>query len=284
MTSSSEPAPMAKRIIDGGVIAIDGPSGSGKTTVAKAVAERLGVAYLDTGAMYRAVAWACKRAGVSPSDEVVVGAVARTTDITVSGDPSVAQVVIVDGVDVSSEIRSVEITTIVTPIAANAAVRAELVARQRAWAIANGGGVLEGRDIATVVFPDAPVKVYLTADAGERARRRHGESSGQRLEAIAADIERRDTADSTRSADPLQVAAGATVIDTTGLSVDDVVDRIVALLPEAAPAAAPSSGTSGTSGRAPVSALPASPPGHAPTKRQLRMFGVVRVVSEDDSA
>ena len=203
------------------VIAIDGPAGSGKSTVAKEVASRLGLDYLDTGAMYRAVAFAAIRRGIDPEDFDRVAELARQVDLEV-GDS-----VKVDGADATIEIRSPEVTRAVSVVAANPAVRAELVARQREWASAHGGGVVEGRDIGTVVFPGADVKVYLTADDKERASRRSKEMLDLQYDQVAADIARRDHADSTRAASPLSVAADAVVLDTTGLGVDAVVSTVL---------------------------------------------------------
>lgn len=203
------------------VIAIDGPAGSGKSTVAKEVASRLGLDYLDTGAMYRAVAFAAIRRGIDPEDFDRVAELARQVDLEV-GDS-----VKVDGTDATIEIRSPEVTRAVSVVAANPAVRTELVARQREWASAHGGGVVEGRDIGTVVFPDADVKVYLTADDRERASRRSKEMLDLQYDQVAADIARRDHADSTRAASPLSVAPDAVVLDTTGLGVDAVVSTVL---------------------------------------------------------
>jgi cytidylate kinase len=203
------------------VIAIDGPAGSGKSTVAKEVASRLGLDYLDTGAMYRAVAFAAIRRGIDPEDFDRVAELARQVDLEV-GDS-----VKVDGTDATIEIRSPEVTRAVSVVAANPAVRTELVARQREWASAHGGGVVEGRDIGTVVFPDASVKVYLTADDRERASRRSKEMLDLQYDQVAADIARRDHADSTRAASPLSVAPDAVVLDTTGLGVDAVVSTVL---------------------------------------------------------
>ena len=165
------------------VIAIDGPAGSGKSTVAKAVAQRLDLQYLDTGAMYRSVAYAVLRAGGDPADAELAANTARTIDLDVGLD-----IVMVNGVDASVEIRGSEVTRAVGIVAANPAVRVEMVSRQREWAERRGGGVLEGRDIGTVVFPDAELKVYLTADPEERARRRAKEVENQDLETVAADV------------------------------------------------------------------------------------------------
>ena len=207
------------------VIAIDGPAGSGKSTVAKAVAARLGLDYLDTGAMYRSVAFAVLRAGGDPEDTGFVASVARaiTLDVTEAG-------VIVDGLDATVEIRGPEVTRAVSRVAANPDVRAEMVAQQRDWVRHRGGGVLEGRDIGTVVFPDAELKVYLTASPEERARRRAGEVTDLDYATVAADLARRDTFDSTRDASPLAEAEDAHTVDTTGLSVNEVVERVVELL------------------------------------------------------
>ncbi len=207
------------------VIAIDGPAGSGKSTVARALAAHLGLKYLDTGAMYRAVAFAVLRAGGDPEDAEATAAIARRIDLDVGLDS-----VMVDGVDATVEIRGPEVSRAVSVVAANPDVRKELVSRQREWAHRQGGGVLEGRDIGTVVFPDAELKVYLTADAAERARRRAKEVTDLDYEAVAADIARRDAVDTTRAVDPLVEAADATVVDTTGLDVEQVVARITDLL------------------------------------------------------
>lgn len=202
------------------VIAIDGPAGSGKSTVGRAVAARLGLEYLDTGAMYRSVTFAALRLGVDPGDADRVARIAREVDIRV-GDR-----VVVDGTDATIEIRGPEVTRAVSEVAANPEVRRELVARQREWARARGGGVIEGRDIGTVVFPDAELKLYLTASDEERARRRAKEVTDLDYDQVAADIARRDHVDSTRAASPLQVPDDAVVIDTTGRSIDEIVDDI----------------------------------------------------------
>ena len=207
------------------VIAIDGPAGSGKSTVARAVAERLGLEYLDTGAMYRAVAFAVLRAGGDPADADFAASVARTIALEVGADG-----VTVDGADATVEIRGPAVTRAVSAVAANPDVRAELVARQRDWAARRGGGVLEGRDIGTVVFPDAELKVFLTAEPDERAQRRAREAVDLDYETVAADLTRRDRIDSTRRADPLVAADDAVRIDTTGLTVSEVVAAVAELL------------------------------------------------------
>lgn len=206
------------------VIAIDGPAGSGKSTVARALAAHLGLRYLDTGAMYRAVAFAVLRSGGDPEDAAATAATARRVDLDIGLDA-----VIVDGVDATVEIRGPEVSRAVSVVAANPEVRKELVSRQREWANRHGGGVLEGRDIGTVVFPNAELKVYLTADPEERARRRAKEVTDLDYETVAADIARRDAADTSRATDPLVEAADATVVDTTGLDIGQVVDHITTL-------------------------------------------------------
>ena len=202
------------------VIAIDGPSGSGKTTVARAVAARLGSAHLDTGAMYRSVALAVLRRGVDPADEDGVAGVAGDVRI------DVAEKVLVDGEDATTDIRSDEVTSAVSAVASNPGVRREMVRRQREWVAAKDGGVVEGRDIGTVVFPDAELKVYLVAGDAVRARRRSDETGGGE-ETVAADMARRDQSDSSRAASPLKAADDAVVLDTTDLSVDEVVEEVL---------------------------------------------------------
>jgi cytidylate kinase len=203
------------------VIAIDGPAGSGKSTVARALAERLGLRYLDTGAMYRAVAFAALRENVDPDDADVLGSLAADLDIVV-GDR-----VLVDGVDATVEIRGPEVTRAVSAVAANPTVRKELRERQREWAAANGGGVIEGRDIGTVVFPDAELKVYLTASPDARAARRAKEVSDLSYETVAADIARRDALDQGREHNPLVEADDAVIVDTTDKSIEQVVDEVL---------------------------------------------------------
>jgi cytidylate kinase len=203
------------------VIAIDGPAGSGKSTVAKALAARLGLEYLDTGAMYRAVTFAALRAGVSPDEAAAVGRLAAEADIVVGPGG-----VVVDGVDATVEIRGSEVSRAVSAVAANPAVRREMVTRQRDWVAQRGGGVLEGRDIGTVVFPDAEVKVYLTADPAVRAQRRSLEVSDLDYDTVAADLARRDALDQGRDVSPLTEAADAVVIDTTGLAVEEIIELI----------------------------------------------------------
>lgn len=199
------------------VIAIDGPAGSGKSTIGRAVAAALGLEYLDTGAMYRSVTFAALRRGIDPTDEAAVAALAPTLTIVI------AEKVSVDGEDATAAIRGPEVTKAVSAVAANPDVRREMVRRQRAWAAERDGGVLEGRDIGTVVFPDAELKVYLTADEAERLRRRALEAG----EEVAQDIARRDQADASRAASPMYAADDALVIDTTGRSIDDIVEEVL---------------------------------------------------------
>jgi cytidylate kinase len=198
------------------VVAIDGPAGSGKSTLARALAARLGVERLDTGAMYRAVTWAALDRGVDPADTAAVADLARTLDI------AVGERVTADGVDVTAAIRRPDVSGRVSVVAANPGVRRAMVERQRAWVAARGGGVVEGRDIGSVVLPDADVKLYLTASAEERARRRHEEGPTA--------LARRDRLDSTRAASPLAVPEGARVVDTTHREVDDLVEEVLGWL------------------------------------------------------
>jgi cytidylate kinase len=209
------------------VIAIDGPAGAGKSTVAKALARRLGLEYLDTGAMYRAVTFEAVRESLDLDDVDSIAALARRVLLEVG-----ERGVFVDGVDATAAIRSAEVTSKVSKVAANSGVRTELRARQQAWAAHRGGGVIEGRDIGSVVFPDAELKLYLTASPRVRAERRVSEAGGD-VDEIERAIVARDLYDSTRVDSPLTEAAGSTLVDTTGLSVDEVLDRIVRLLEHA---------------------------------------------------
>jgi len=211
------------------VVAIDGPAGAGKSTLARAVAEHLGIERLDTGAMYRAVAWSALRHRIDVSDAAAVARLARDTAI------EVGERVVVDGEDATAAIRSAAVDAAVSAVAANPAVRAELVARQRAWVAERGRGVVEGRDIGSVVLPDADLKVYLTAATETRARRRARErAEGRSVDAVHDDLVRRDRLDSTRLASPLpspeDVAADAKVIDSTGKSSRAVFEEVLACL------------------------------------------------------
>lgn len=206
------------------VIAIDGPAGAGKSTVARALAARLGLEYLDTGAMYRAVTFAAMHRGIDPADVDQVAELAAEISLEVG-----ERGVLVDGVDATTEIRSHEVTAAVSAVAANSSVRAELVDRQRRWANQRGGGVLEGRDIGSVVFPDAELKLYLTASPRVRAERRVAEAGGD-VDEIEAAIVRRDRHDSSRADSPLVEADGSIVVDTTGLSIEQVLEQIEEIL------------------------------------------------------
>ena len=205
------------------IVAIDGPAGAGKSTVGRALAKQLGLEYLDTGAMYRAVTFAVLRRGLDPDDDDVAG-VAEALELRVDDDG-----VTVDGVDATVEIRGREVTSAVSAVSANSRVRAELVRRQREWVAERGGGVVEGRDIGSVVFPDARLKLYLTASPRVRAERRVAEVGGD-VDEVEASISERDRRDMTRVDGPLRPADGAIVVDTTGLTVDEVVERVLELL------------------------------------------------------
>jgi CMP/dCMP kinase len=198
------------------VIAIDGPAGSGKSTLSRALAARLGLQRLDTGAMYRSVAWSVLRHGIDPGDRPAVVEVARNLDIEV-GDR-----VLADGNDVTEAIRGSEVSAAVSAVAANPDVRSIMVDRQRRWVETHGGGVVEGRDIGSVVLPGADLKLYLTASPEVRAARR--------VEEGADAVARRDRLDSTRAASPLEVPDGARVIDTGAHSVEQIVEEVLAWL------------------------------------------------------
>jgi CMP/dCMP kinase len=210
------------------VIAIDGPAGAGKSTVGRAVADRLGVGYLDTGAMYRAVTFAALRRGIDPGDPTnndEVAALATAVEMVIDGSS-----IHVDGVDATLEIRGREVTAAVSGVAANSGVRTELVRRQRTWVADHGGGVVEGRDIGSVVFPDATLKLFVTASPRVRAERRVAELGGD-VDEVEASIIQRDRNDSTRADSPLTETSDAVVVDTTGLSIDEVVDHVLELMP-----------------------------------------------------
>ena len=220
------------------IVAIDGPSGAGKSTVAKAVAKELGFSCLDTGAMYRAIAWQALHNGVSLDDEAALGEIARTYEIAfghVEGDPVPKRVFIGDA-EVTDAIRTAEIDRAVSPTSAAPSVRAALLDQQRR--IGNGGDyVVEGRDIGTVVFPDAAVKVFLTASDEERAHRRVRQNVDRGIgsidyEEVLADLRRRDEADSSRATAPLRAAEDAVQIDSTSHYIEEVIDQICALARE----------------------------------------------------
>lgn len=214
-----------------GQVTLDGPSGTGKSSVARDVAARLGAAYLDTGAMYRAATVAVLDAGVDLTDTDAVTRAVASADIQV-GTSAGAELVLVDGVDVAARIRGAEVTRTVSPVSAVPAVRRMLVDRQRALVAEADAVVVEGRDIGTVVLPDATLKVYLTAAPEARAQRRAGQlgvTDPAKIAEIAADLRRRDEYDSSRADSPLRPAVDAVVVDSTGLDRDAVVERVLDL-------------------------------------------------------
>ncbi len=211
------------------VVAIDGPSGSGKSTVARQVAIALELRYLDTGAMYRAVTWLALRRGIDLGSPGDLTALAEQVDLAIISDPR-SPAIVADGTDVSVEVRSPEVTAAVSAVSAVPGVRAAMVRRQR-QIIGDGGIVVEGRDIGSTVVPDAPVKVFLTADAATRAQRRsRQDGNGDALPQVAsteADLIRRDYADASRAASPLQQAPDALVVDSSALDIDQVVESVL---------------------------------------------------------
>ena len=217
------------------IVAIDGPAGAGKSTVARAVADALGVGYVDTGAMYRALTLLALRSGTDLADDAALADLARANPVRLSHGSTGLRVYIA-GDDVTMAIREADVTGAVSQVAAHPGVRAEMVDLQRDI-MGAGDWVSDGRDIGSVVCPDAAVKVFLTASVDERARRRHAElvARGDQvdLRGIRDDVERRDHADSSRAASPLVVADGAVILDTTGMGIDEVVRRIAGMAQEA---------------------------------------------------
>ncbi|MER5318849.1 (d)CMP kinase [Streptosporangium roseum] len=214
------------------VVAMDGPSGSGKSSASRGVARALGLRYLDTGAMYRAITWWMLERGVDLADPAAIAARALDPVLSMGTDPD-APSVAVDGADAALAIRTSEVTAAVSAVSSVPEVRRRLVAEQREI-IGLGGIVVEGRDIGTVVTPDAPVKVYLTASADARALRRTAELTGTTVEAQKAAMARRDTLDSTRKTDPLAMAADAVELDTTALNLEEVIAEVLRMIKEKA--------------------------------------------------
>jgi cytidylate kinase len=211
------------------VIAIDGPSGAGKSTVARRLAERLGYIYIDTGAMYRAIGWKAKREGIDPADEAKLADLCGRTEVTIKKDNSDPRFS-VNGIDVTGEIRTPEMGMMASAVSKSRVVRARLLTLQRE--LGRGGGVvMDGRDIGTVVFPDADVKFYLEASAGERGKRRYLELKAKGMDVdrarITKEIEERDRQDSGRALAPLKKADDALLIDSSAMSIDDVLDRML---------------------------------------------------------
>ena len=206
------------------VIAIDGPAGAGKSTIAKALAKKLSLRYLDTGAMYRAVTFAALTRNLDLSNESAIAKVASECVMLIDDDS-----IIIDGLDATQEIRGQKVTRAVSIVATNSLVRTELRGRQQQWVSEHGGGVVEGRDIGSVVFPDATLKVYLTASPLVRAKRRVAQSGGD-VELIAAEIAERDQRDSSRSDSPLMKTSDSVTVDTSNIPVNEVVEHIERLV------------------------------------------------------
>jgi len=215
---------------NGFVIAIDGPSGAGKSTVARLLADRLGYIYIDTGAMYRAVGWKAKREGIDPADEPRLAELCAGTEVTIKKDNSDPRFY-VDGIDVTGEIRTPEMGMMASAVSKSPAVRARLLTFQRELG-SRGGVVMDGRDIGTVVFPDADVKFYLDASAEVRGRRRYLELKAKGMDVdlgrITKEIEDRDRQDSNRAIAPLRKADDAHLIDSSGMNIEDVLKSIIA--------------------------------------------------------
>ncbi len=215
------------------IIAIDGPSGAGKSTLGRMLAGALNLLYIDTGSMYRAVALAVMESSVNSKDDLAVGSLAERVDIDLAGDPEALKVTL-EGRDVTDEIRSEEVTEMSSIVSTIPQVRRAMVKRQRE--LGRRGAVMNGRDIGTVVFPDADIKFFLTAVAQERAKRRFNEERAQdpnvKFEETFADMAERDRRDETRADSPLKVANDAIVVDSTGLSIEEVFQKMMAAVQE----------------------------------------------------
>lgn len=229
---------MISNMPNGGLlVAIDGPSGTGKSTTCRELAKELDAKYVDTGAMYRVATLAVLRAGVDPEDHAGVIALTRDLPLEVSSDPDSKQVLLA-GEDVSGIIREDEVTRHVSAVSAIPEVRENLVALQRKLALSAGRAIVEGRDIGTVVLSDAPVKAFMTASAAVRAQRRFEQNQAAGIasdyDTVLADVQRRDAADSSRAASPLRPADDAVVVDTSDLTREQVVEKLIALVKESA--------------------------------------------------
>jgi CMP/dCMP kinase len=219
--------------VSGVIVAVDGPAGTGKSSVSRGLARALQARYLDTGAMYRIVTLAVLRAGIDPADQAAVGAAAATVKLSVGFDPDEDRSYL-DGEDVSTEIRGGGVTQAVSAVSSVPAVRTRLVELQRTLAQGPGSVVVEGRDIGTVVLPDADVKVFLTASPETRARRRNDQNVAAGLpddyEGVLADVRRRDHLDSTRAVSPLRVASDAVVVDTSAMTESAAIAHLLGLV------------------------------------------------------
>ncbi len=212
------------------IVSIDGPAGSGKSTIARIIAERTGLTYIDTGAMYRALTWKALKNGIDPLEEPTLSDMAFKSNLELSEDK-----VLIDGIDVTDDIRTLQVTRNVSAVSSLGGVREAMVATQRKMALAAGkGAVIEGRDIGTVVFPDATIKIYLDASVEERARRRQIDlkTAGVDLEiqALESEMRKRDEYDSTRNNSPLKKPADSFVLDTTDKTIQEVVDEVASLI------------------------------------------------------
>jgi CMP/dCMP kinase len=219
--------------VSGVIVAVDGPAGTGKSSVSRGLARALQARYLDTGAMYRIVTLAVLRAGIDPADQAAVGAAAATVKLSVGFDPDEDRSYL-DGEDVSTEIRGGGVTRAVSAVSSVPAVRTRLVELQRTLAQGPGSVVVEGRDIGTVVLPDADVKVFLTASPETRARRRNDQNVAAGLpddyEGVLADVRRRDHLDSTRAVSPLRAASDAVVVDTSAMTESEAIAHLLGLV------------------------------------------------------